>query len=188
MGLFPGTTGKRLLHVAPETCLSSELQRIYEYISVDLDGSRALVQMDITGLTFPDEYFDAIICNHVLEHIPDDNAALSELYRVLKPGGWASIQVPLEGDATREDLSVSDPMERERRYGQQDHVRSYGRDFVRRLETAGFSVIVLSKEMLVGGEMLRKISVECEDQVWISTKGRLSEQEVVEEGSLQDAR
>jgi SAM-dependent methyltransferase len=154
---------------------------------VDLNGSSALMQMDITGLTFQDEYFDAIVCNHVLEHIPDDHAALSELYRVLKPGGWACIQVPFEGETTQEDLSISDPMERERRYGQQDHVRSYGKDFVLRLEAAGFSVTVLSKEMLVDGEILQRISVECEDQVWISTKGRLPEQEVVEEGCLHDA-
>ncbi len=90
----------------------------------------------------------------------------------------------LDEDVTQEDLSVTDPMERERRYGQQDHVRSYGKDFMQRLEAAGFLVTVLSKEMLVDGEMLQRISVECEDQVWISTKGRLSE---LDEGRMQDA-
>jgi SAM-dependent methyltransferase len=188
MGLISGMAGKRLLHVAPESCLSRKLQRIYEYISVDLDGSRALMQMDITGLTFPNEYFDAIVCNHVLEHIPDDHAALSEMYRVLKPGGWASIQVPLAGETTVEDLSVSDPLKREQRFGQHDHVRSYGKDFMQRLQSAGFSVTVLPKEMLVDREMLLRIAVECEDQVWISTKGCSPGQKSREEESVQVAR
>lgn len=89
-----------MLHIAPEPSLSEKFMKQYDYISVDLDGSNAMMPMDITELTFPDEHFDVIICHHVLEHIPDDRKAISELYRVLKSGGWASIQVPMKGDIT----------------------------------------------------------------------------------------
>lgn len=170
MLLVADKRGGRLLHVAPEPCLTARLKKIFEYISIDLDGLRAMMPMDISQLSFPDGYFDAIVCNHVLEHVPDDRKALSELYRVLKPGGWASIQVPIDGDLTQEDMSVTDPDERERRFGQHDHVRSYGRDFIGRLEDAGFLINVFPKAKLADEEMLKKISVECEDEIWICTK------------------
>lgn len=172
MSLLSANPKKRMLHVAPEACLSSKFKDIFEYVSIDLDASRALMQMDITQLLFPNGYFDAIVCNHVLEHVPEDRKALSELHRVLKPGGWACIQVPIEGSRTEEDTSLKDPSERARRFGQSDHVRNYGRDFLHRLEDAGFSVNVLTKQDLLNLEMLKKISVECEDEVWISLKKR----------------
>ena len=86
--------------------------------------------------------FDTIICSHVLEHVPADAKAMSELFRVLRPGGVAIIQVPYADDCaeTDEDPSVTDPLERERRFGQFDHVRIYGRDFADRLRRAGFVV------------------------------------------------
>ncbi|GAB4486982.1 MAG: class I SAM-dependent methyltransferase [Thermodesulfovibrionales bacterium] len=170
--LLAGGPGMRLLHVSPEPCLSAKLRALFEYVSVDLSPARAMMQMDIIHLDFPDSYFDAIVCNHVLEHVPDDAKGLSELYRVLKEGGWASIQVPMHGDLTMEDPLVTDPAERERRFGQADHVRSYGRDFLHRLEAAGFAVDIFRKQDLLNEEMLRRISVECEDEVWISRKPR----------------
>jgi ubiquinone/menaquinone biosynthesis C-methylase UbiE len=129
-----------------------------------------MIQMDVTRLDFPDESFDAIVCNHVLEHVPDDRKALAEFYRVLKKGGWASIQVPIEGEDTQENLSVSDPLERARLFGQSDHVRKYGRDFLFKLEDAGFSVEVVPKQRLLDSHTLNRISVACEDSVWISRK------------------
>ena len=97
--------------------------------------------MDITRLRFEDSRFDAIICLHVLEHVPDDRAAMAELFRVLKPGGWAILETPLDLDMaeTEEDPSVVSPRERERLYGQPDHVRRYGRDLLDRLAEAGFA-------------------------------------------------
>jgi len=83
------------------------------------------------------------MCNHVMEHVKDDIAAMKEIYRVLKPGGWAIIQVPFfnpQIDITYEDPSVLDPKEREKVFGQDDHVRMYGKDYARRLQSAGFEV------------------------------------------------
>jgi len=160
----------KVLHVAPEESLTAKFKDGFDYLSADLNGSRAMVAMDITSIDFPAEYFDAVICNHVLEHIPDDRKALAELYRVLKTGGWASIQVPMKGEKTFEDLSVTDPKERERLFGQFDHVRQYGMDFLDRLREAGFEVQVLGKTDLFGPDELAKISVDCENEVVFALK------------------
>ncbi len=160
----------RMLHVAPEPVLAKKFdQRFDEYVSIDLDGKRAMEAMDVTALTFADQYFDAVVCNHVLEHVPDDRTAIAELYRVLKPGGWGSIQVPMKGDITHEDPGVTDPQERHRLYGQDDHVRRYGNDFMDRLRDAGFEVLILPKQELAGPEMLDRLSVACEDEVVLVT-------------------
>jgi SAM-dependent methyltransferase len=101
-----------------------------------------MVEMDVTSIQYPDDCFDVIYCSHVLEHVPDDRAAIRELYRVLKPGGWAILQVPISADATFEDPTVTDPDARERLFGQDDHVRRYGPDYADRLAAAGFLVSV----------------------------------------------
>ncbi len=102
-----------------------------------------MVKMDITDIQYSDNSFDVILCSHVLEHIMDDHKALSELFRVLKPGGrWTIIQVPIFREKTFEDPLGKSPEERQRFFGQYDHVRSYGRDFKDQLEAAGFSVKV----------------------------------------------
>lgn len=162
--------GGRLLHVAPEVALEPKFRKEFEYISIDLDGSQAMMAMDITALDFPDGHFDAIVCNHVLEHVPDSRMALAELFRVLKPGGWASIQVPMVGEKTIEDLSITDPRERERLFGQDDHVRQFGRDFLGHLEEAGFEVLVLPKEKIFAHDVLAKASVDHEYEVVLSLK------------------
>ena len=141
-----GIQGKavRLLHVAPEKTLAqylSALERL-EYITADLSGQDVMVKMDITDIQYPDNHFGGIICNHVLEHIPDDRRAMGELFRVLQPGGWAILQVPMSRllPATLEDPSVTTDADRERVYGQCDHVRVYASDYVDRLSSAGFTV------------------------------------------------
>jgi methyltransferase family protein len=135
---------KRMLHVAPEAELSHrfEAHPMIDYLSVDLQMPRAMVHMDITQMTFESASFDVVYCSHVLEHIPDDRKAIAELYRVLKPGGWAILQVPIVREATEEDPSVDSPEERLRRFDQPDHVRAYGPDYRERLEAAGFEVTV----------------------------------------------
>lgn len=157
--------GGRLLHVAPEPCLTRKFRKAFEYLSIDLEGSRAMRAMDVTNLEFPDEEFDLVICNHVLEHIPADHKALSELYRVMKPGAYGSIQVPMKGEVTEEDLKITDLKLREALYGQADHVRQYGSDFRERLKSAGFEVISLPKEKLASGQELSRLSVACETGV-----------------------
>lgn len=141
----------KLLHFAPERIfynIFSELQNI-EYCPCDLmperyayNGKAKITQADITDIPFEDNSFDIILCNHVLEHIPDDARAMSELYRVMKKGGWAILQVPIDysRETTYEDFSITDPQEREKAFGQSDHVRWYGRDYKNRLEKSGFIV------------------------------------------------
>ena len=162
--------GGRLLHIAPEPCLAEKFKQKYDYLSIDLDGKKAMMAMDITAMTFKDKAFDIIVCNHVLEHIPDDKKAIKEIYRVLKSGGWASIQVPIKGDITREDLSITDPKERIRLYGQEDHVRYYGRDFVERLKEVSFEVMLMQKDDLLKSDKLKRISVDFEKEVILCRK------------------
>jgi SAM-dependent methyltransferase len=103
-----------------------------------------MVHFDITDIPYDEGWFDAVICSHVLEHIPDDAAAMSELHRVLRPGGWAVFLVPIDLDSptTLEDPSVVTPEQRLEAYWATDHVRLYGRDFTDRLRAAGFDVEV----------------------------------------------
>ncbi len=140
-GIF--TQPMRVLHFAPERSLGSLLanQKNLHYVSTDY-AQAADVQMDITRLAIPTGTFDAILCSHVLEHIPDDGAAMRELYRVLRPGGWAILQVPLDTNraVTYEDFSITSPELRRQHFGQEDHVRWYGRDYQQRLRSAGFEV------------------------------------------------
>jgi SAM-dependent methyltransferase len=149
----------RMLHVAPDRALAPRLRALphVDYLSADLDGARGDVEMDITCIELPDDSFDLILASHVLEHIPDDVAAMRELRRVLRPGGVAILAVPYRGDETQEDLSITDPDERRRRYGQHDHVRQYGRDgvFLDRLRSAGFEVSVDRLERFEGASKRR---------------------------------
>ena len=119
-----------------------------DYLSIDLDGRKAMAAMDLTALRLPDASFSLVYASHVLEHVPDDAAAIAEMRRVLAPGGLAVVQVPVRGDVTDEDLTITDPGERLRRFDQHDHVRVYGFDVVRRLEGEGFVVEVLDVSSL----------------------------------------
>jgi predicted SAM-dependent methyltransferase len=141
--LFDGTA-RKVLHVAPEPCFVSRLEKRVGngYLTADLTDARAMVCMDITKIDYPDEYFDIIYCSHVLEHVEDDRKAMREFHRVLKPGGWAIVLVPIEVEKTFEDSTITDPADRLRMFGQDDHVRIYGLDFVDRLREAGFTVRV----------------------------------------------
>jgi SAM-dependent methyltransferase len=118
--------------------------RQLDYVSIDLD-SRPLVNLqgDVTALPLAGDSFDAIICIHVLEHVDDDRAAMNELFRVLKPGAWALITVPMMLDRpTFEDPTITEPEQRKEAFGETSHVRYYGRDVVERLEASGFVVTV----------------------------------------------
>ncbi len=109
---------------------------------IDLYSPIADVKADICNLPFEDNNFDVILCNHVLEHIPDDKKAMQELFRVLKPGGWGIFQIPqdINRKNTFEDNSITDPKERAKIFGQYDHVRIYGLDYFEKLRSVGFEV------------------------------------------------
>lgn len=141
---------KRMLHVAPELCFQRRLRtRIGRgYLSADLESPRAAVRMDVMDIQYPDESFDVILCSHVLEHVSDDRRAMRELHRVLKLDGWAVLLVPITAESTFEDPAITDPAERMRLFGQEDHVRRYGPDYVDRLREAGFEVAVTTVQDL----------------------------------------
>ena len=131
-----------VLHVAPEQVFYTKFKQFkhWKYTTTDLHSPLADIKADICALPFQDNSFDLILCNHVLEHIPDDATAMKELFRVLKKGGTLIAQVPLNetAEVTFEDDSITDPIERTKIFGQYDHVRVYGMDYYTRLAQAGF--------------------------------------------------
>lgn len=144
-----GGATRDILHVAPDLGLYLWLKRNPDisYTGSDIDAGRyrhieEFREADLTAAPFATGSFDLVICSHVLEHVPDDAAALREIFRILRPGGRALLLVPfaLDGDGTDEDPTLHDPAERDRRFGQWDHVRLYDRaDFLDRMRQAGFT-------------------------------------------------
>ena len=134
----------KVLHVAPEQVFFRKFKRLqrWDYTTTDLNSPLADVVADICDLPFQNNQYDLILCNHVLEHIPNDLKAMTELYRVLKKGGTLIAQVPLNDENTKtlENDSINDPRDRTRFFGQYDHVRLYGQDYYKRLKSVGFSV------------------------------------------------
>ena len=137
----------RVLHFAPEQAFVQKFkkQKNLTYTTTDLNSPIADVKADICDLPFKDNSFDFIICNHVLEHIPDDTKAMQELYRVLAPSGTAVVQVPYDAkrEITFEDNTITDQSERTRIFGQYDHLRVYGMDYFKKLSSIGFDVNAL---------------------------------------------
>jgi len=113
-----------------------------DYVGVDIKNNLNInSKMNITATSFESSTFDCVICIHVLEHVENDNKAINEIYRVLKPGGWASISVPIRLDQkTYEDPKIITPEDREREFGETNHVRYYGYDLFDRLNDCGFIV------------------------------------------------
>jgi SAM-dependent methyltransferase len=149
--LFDGIP-KKMLHIAPEVSFEPRLKQVtnLDYLTGDLFDPNVMVKMDVTDIPFPNNSFDTIFCSHVMEHIPNDRKALKEFFRVLNCDGWAVFIVPIRLDRlTDEDLTVTDPKEREKRFGQYDHVRFYGRDFEERLQEAGFKVTLVKASDLL---------------------------------------
>jgi SAM-dependent methyltransferase len=169
--LFDGRP-KKLLHIAPEPQLASLFQskEYIDYLSADLFDVSAMVKMDITDIQFPANSFHIIYCSHVLEHVPDDRRAIRELCRVLKPGGWAILQVPITADTTFEDSSITNPRERERLFGQHDHVRRYGPDYKDRLTEAGFTVTVDDFATGFDGEAAIQLGVNADERIFYCRK------------------
>lgn len=151
--IFSGVAHK-ILHVAPEGCFAPRLHARFgsNYTSADISGQNVSVKMDITDIEFPANHFDIIYCSHVLEHVVDDHKAMTEFYRVLNPGGWAILLVPIMAEKTFEDFSITTPQERLKAFGQSDHVRSYGYDYYDRLVSAGFDVEVIRIHDLMSQE------------------------------------
>lgn len=135
-----------VLHIAPEACFIPRFEDLHQerYITADLESPLAKVKMDIHHMPFADNSFDVVLCNHVLEHVADDIQAMREIRRVLKPGGFAIMQVPFFNpipDKTTSDPTITDRKMREKLFGQDDHVRRYGHDYPERINMSGLRAI-----------------------------------------------
>jgi SAM-dependent methyltransferase len=162
----------RMLHIAPEPALATRLASLpnLDYLSADRYDRKAMIEMDITDIHYPERSFDLIYCSHVLEHVTDDRKAIGEFWRVVKPGGKAILMVPILGEVTFEDAGITDPVERERAYGQHDHVRSYGLDFASRLAAAGFEVTLHKPSMLAGEAEIERMGLPPEEIIFLGQK------------------
>jgi SAM-dependent methyltransferase len=142
------------------------------YVAIDLTSGAVNARADIGHLGIADNTFDAVISNHVLEHVEDDARAMRELARVLRPEGWAVLQVPIDLDRERtfEDWTICDPEAREAAFGQHDHVRVYGRDYKDRLEMAGFEVAVDGYAQSLGPCAVRRYGLLPTEDIYICTK------------------
>ena len=153
------TTKKKVLHMAPEQCFVNRFNDLeHEYITADLNSPIATVKADICNLPFESNSFDAILCNHVLEHILDDTKAMQELFRVMKPGGMGVFQVPqdLRRNITFEDHTITNRKQRAKLFGQYDHVRVYGKDYFKKLSDCGFRVEAVDYTSQLTSEEIEK--------------------------------
>jgi len=150
----------RVLHMAPEQCFLSIFKKMkhLDYTTADLYSPIVDVKADILDLPFKDGEFDMVFCNHVLEHIEDDNKAMKELYRVMKSGGMGIFQVPQElaRETTYEDPDIITPEDKAKHFGQYDHVRIYGRDYFDRLRNVGFNVEEVDYSLKLSPELVEK--------------------------------
>ncbi|MGB5965972.1 MAG: methyltransferase domain-containing protein [Sulfurimonadaceae bacterium] len=172
--LFNGLQ-KEMLHVAPEPVFQKLLSKQLGegYLTADLYNPAAMVKMDITDIQYPDNTFDVIYCSHVLEHVDDDKKAMKEFYRTLKPDGWAILLVPILEGPTYEDPSITDPQERLKAFGQEDHVRKYGTDLVylNRLKEAGFNVQITEASEFLDSEQITRMGItEAAQDIYYCTK------------------
>jgi SAM-dependent methyltransferase len=171
--IFPTKEAKTLLHFAPEPCLRKKFEKMADlrYIVSNLQSTVADEKIDITNIPLRDGSVDFIVCCHVLEHVPDDVKAMRELRRVLKPDGWAVINVPVDysREQTYEDAAVTTPAQRKINFGQADHVRVYGRDYPLRLAQAGFVVKEIDLARELGRETVERHVLSTDEMIYFCT-------------------
>lgn len=164
----------KLLHIAPEQCFYKRFrkQKNLEYLTADLESPLADVHMDIHEMPFDDNAYDIVFCNHVLEHVDDEMQSLREIYRVLKPGGWAIMQVPIDDtrEETYEDKSITSPEDREKHFWQKDHVRLFGLDYPKKLAETGFKVVEYDMRKEISAELRQRYSLMEGEILWCCYK------------------
>ena len=164
----------KVLHVAPEQAFYKRFRKQpnWEYITTDLFSPLADVKADLCNLPFQDNSFDLILCNHVLEHIPDDQKAMQELFRVMKKGGVGIFQVPqdYQRSTTFEDDTITDPKERTKIFGQYDHVRIYGMDYFDKLRNIGFLVEEITYAQKLTPEQIKKYRIVANEIIPVCKK------------------
>lgn len=163
----------RVLDIAPSRYTTHRLRQLdpQHYVRADLDpeadGRAVDVQASLTRLPFAAASFDLIVCYHVLEHIPDDAAAMRELARVLRPGGVAVVQVPFRTERLTDEDPDADEAERIERFGQADHVRWYGTDFEDRLTRAGLTGPRITPRDVLGEQLCEAFGLRPQEAVWL---------------------
>lgn len=164
----------RVLHIAPEHCFIERFEALpnLDYITADIESPLAKVKMDVHDIPFPDNSFDVVFCNHVLEHVTDDLKACSEFNRVLKPTGWGILQSPVYNlEKTLEDNSITDAAERERIFGQRDHVRKYGKDYAARLRNSGIKIEENHFVKELDPALVSKFALPIDETIFVCRKG-----------------
>ena len=164
-----------VLHIAPEQCFISIFKnsKNINYTSGDLFSPLADIKMDIHKMPFKNNTFDIVLCNHVLEHVDNDIKALKEIKRVMKNGGFSILQVPFYyplPNKTIEDKSITKANEREKAYGQSDHLRKYGKDYKKRLSSVGFEVDVNEYVNSLSKEKQKKYGLSENELIYIGIK------------------
>jgi len=162
-----------ILHIAPEMAFIHSFRKFHNinYVTGDIESPWANIKMDVQDIPFKNDIFDVFICNHVLEHIENDMLALKELHRILKPGGWGIITCPqnFSKEKTFEDKNITTPEEREKYFGQKDHLRVYGRDFPERMQISGFEVETIESRSVFTPEEIHHYALP-NDPIYIVRK------------------
>jgi hypothetical protein len=168
------TAPHKVLHIAPEQCFFHRFRAMknLDYTTGDLYSPLADIKFDLHDIPFEADAFDVIFCNHVLEHVQDARRCMRELNRVLKPGGLAIMQVPIDYSRTEtyEDFSITDPRQREEHFWQKDHLRLFGMDYRAWLEEAGFKVKPVKYSAVIGREKTELYRLQEEEILFVTTK------------------
>jgi SAM-dependent methyltransferase len=168
------TANYKVLHIAPEQPFLKKFKaaKNLDYTTADMVSPIADIHFDIMQIPLADNTYDWVICNHVLEHVENDIIAMKEVLRILKPGGRAILQVPINYNyaETHEDKSITDPKEREKIYGQYDHVRWHGPDYPERLKQAGFSVEYFDIKSHLSSELVEKYRLDKQEILYVGSK------------------
>lgn len=163
-----------VLHIAPEQCFHKRFKRQtnLNYLTGDLVSPIADIHFDLHEIPLEENKFDVIFCNHVLEHVDDAKKCMSELYRVMKKGGWGIFQVPqdLTREITYEDASITSPEEREKHFWQYDHVRLFGRDYPDWLRSVGFDVVEFKPIEHFSNETIERYRLMKDEILYIAQK------------------
>ena len=164
----------KVLHIAPEQCYHKKFkaQNNLVYLTGDLVSPIADMHFDLHDIPLESDRFDIVFCNHVMEHVDDAIQCMRELYRVMKPGGWAIMQVPQDfsRNSTYEDASITSPEDREKYFWQKDHVRLFGKDYPDWLKKAGFSVEEFDKDAHYSKQNQEKYRLDTKEVLYILSK------------------
>ncbi|MFM7662522.1 MAG: class I SAM-dependent methyltransferase [Bacteroidota bacterium] len=163
-----------VLHIAPEQCFHSKfkVQKNLNYVTGDLVSPLADLHFDLHQIPLEDNRFDVVFCNHVMEHVDDPNQCMKELFRVMRPGGWAIMQVPqdMSRETTYEDRSIIDPAEREKHFWQKDHLRLFGKDYPNWLEKVGFTIEIFNVQKNFDKQVVDRFRLMKEELLYIANK------------------